>query len=88
MPELEELTHCHSEAFDCIAAVAFEHARAATSRLTKQADLGKSHKGIVLGRGALSLLPTVHTRILDRSDQQFMLSGFTGIASNVCALPR
>jgi hypothetical protein len=32
------------------------------------------------------LLPTAHSRNLDRNDQQFVLSSFAGIASNLCAL--
>lgn len=41
--------------------------------------------GIRIGEIALDLLPKVYTRILDRVDQQFVLSAFAGVASNLCA---
>jgi hypothetical protein len=42
----------------------------------------KLDAGINLGRAVLELLPTVHTRL--RNDQQFVMSTFAGVASDLC----
>lgn len=86
MLDLEDASRCHLQAYDCTAAVSLTRVRAAAGGLTKLANLDRVHEAIVLGKGALALLPIVRARNLDLSDQQFMLSGFAGIASNLCAL--
>ncbi|KAF5615633.1 hypothetical protein F25303_13750, partial [Fusarium sp. NRRL 25303] len=45
----------------------------------------KVDEGIDLGTRILNLLPSVHTRALDRDDQQFVVSTFAGVASNLCS---
>ncbi|AEO59532.1 hypothetical protein MYCTH_2128594 [Thermothelomyces thermophilus ATCC 42464] len=35
----------------------------------------------------IDLLPAVSTKLLDRSDQQFVMSTFAGVAFDVCAIP-
>lgn len=39
------------------------------------------HQALNLGVGILDLLPVVHTRYLERKDQQFVVSSFSGVAS-------
>jgi tetratricopeptide (TPR) repeat protein len=84
--DLEEVSNCYLGAFDCIMANNLERVRAASLFLCISVLAGKTTEAVRLGRGALALLPIVHTRTLDRSDQQFVLSQFAGIASNLCAL--
>jgi tetratricopeptide (TPR) repeat protein len=86
MKDLEEVTKRYLEAFDCTGAIPLERVKAAARCLSRLADLYKTHEAIKLGREALELLPVVNKRNLDRSDQQFILSGFAGIASDLCAL--
>jgi tetratricopeptide (TPR) repeat protein len=86
MKDLEDVTECYQGAFDCTGAVPLERVKAAARCLSKLADLSETHKAVKLGRDALALLPLVSNRNLDRSDQQFALSGFAGIASDLCAL--
>ncbi|KFX90204.1 hypothetical protein V490_06595 [Pseudogymnoascus sp. VKM F-3557] len=38
-----------------------------------------------LGKDIIDLLPTVNTKLLDRADQQFVVSEFSGVAANTCA---
>jgi tetratricopeptide (TPR) repeat protein len=86
MKDLEGVTECYLGAFHCTSAVPLERVKAAARCLGRLADLRKTHEAITLGREALELLPIVNNRNLDRSDQQFALSGFAGIASDLCAL--
>lgn len=48
--------------------------------------LGRHEEGMKLGFEILNLLPTIHTRSLQQSDQQEVMSTFGGIASELCAL--
>jgi tetratricopeptide (TPR) repeat protein len=84
--DLEELSQCYWEAFYCMTAVPLQRIRAAARCLGRLAELCKPHEGIKLGRDVLALLPIANNRNLDLSDQQFLLSGFAGIASDLCAL--
>jgi tetratricopeptide (TPR) repeat protein len=86
MKDLEEVVQCYQQAFSCIAAVPLERVKAVARCLNNLADLHKTHEAAKLGRDALALLPIVNNRNLDRGDQQFVLSGFSGIASDLCAL--
>jgi CHAT domain-containing protein len=86
MKDLEEATQCYQQAFSCIAAVPLERVKAATRCLNNLVDLHKTREAVKLGRDALALLPIVNNRNLDRGDQQSVLSGFAGIASDLCAL--
>ncbi|KAJ3499056.1 hypothetical protein NLG97_g643 [Lecanicillium saksenae] len=44
------------------------------------------HPALCLGAAILDLLPVVHTRYLDRKDQQFVVSSFSGVASLAASL--
>jgi tetratricopeptide (TPR) repeat protein len=83
--DLEESSRCHLGAFNCLLAAPLERAKAAACCPNKFARLGRIREGIELGRKVLDLLPRVHTRALDRSDQQFVVSEFAGIASDLCS---
>ncbi|KAM0710540.1 hypothetical protein Q7P35_002211 [Cladosporium inversicolor] len=86
LKDLKEASQRFLGAFGCAMAVPLERVKAAARCLNILADLDKIHEGIKLGKDALALLPLVHTRNLDRSDQEFVVSGFAGIASDLCAL--
>ena len=72
------------DAWDCTNSVPFTRVRAAARCLKILATQHKLDAGINLGRAVLELLPTVHTRLLDRNDQQFVMSTFAGVASDLC----
>src|SRR5467141_864203 len=84
MKDLEEALHYLYDAWDCINAEPFDRVRAAALCLKILATQHKFDAGINLGRAVLELLPTVHTRLLDRNDQQFVMSTFAGVASDLC----
>ncbi|KAG9511486.1 hypothetical protein KCV07_g10139, partial [Aureobasidium melanogenum] len=86
MKDLEEASQCYLQAFETIVARPLERVQVAARYLDKSASLCRPHEGVKLGRAALTLLSTAHTRNLDENDQQFVLSGFAGIASDLCAL--
>jgi tetratricopeptide (TPR) repeat protein len=84
--DLEEVVGSYLGAFNCTGAIPLARVMAAARCLSKLADLRQIHRGVKLGLDGLALLPHVNNRNLDRSDQQFVLSGFAGIASDLCAL--
>ncbi|KAK6827168.1 hypothetical protein PG987_010509 [Apiospora arundinis] len=46
---------------------------------------GKHDLAINMGREILDLIPSVNTKLLDRDDQQYVVSTFAGVAANVCS---
>lgn len=84
--DLEEVSQCYLRAFESTVGRPLDRARAAARYISISARLSRSREGITVGKAALALLPTINTRNLDRNDQQFVLSGFAGIASDLCAL--
>jgi tetratricopeptide (TPR) repeat protein len=48
--------------------------------------LERQEEGMKLGFEILALLPTIHTRSLQQSDQQEVMATFAGIASDLCAI--
>ncbi|PWI63994.1 hypothetical protein PCL_00833 [Purpureocillium lilacinum] len=85
MTDLEEASSCLHAAWSCRNAIPFHRVRAAARRLELLTAQFKIDIAIELGQAVLSLLPAVNTRLLDRSDQQFVMSTFAGVAANVCA---
>ncbi|KAG7416697.1 putative 30S ribosomal protein S17-like protein [Fusarium oxysporum f. sp. raphani] len=73
------------QAWSCLNAVPFHRVTAAAKCLELLAIQNRVDQGIDLGRKILDLLPSVHTRTLDRNDQQFVISTYEGIASDLCA---
>ncbi|WZH47126.1 CHAT domain-containing protein [Fusarium acuminatum] len=84
MKDLEEASTSLLDAWKCSEAVPFHRVRAAALCLNLLALQHKVNDGIALGRDILDLLPKVHTRALDRRDQQFVMSTFAGVASDLC----
>ncbi|WZH42182.1 CHAT domain-containing protein [Fusarium acuminatum] len=85
MRDLEEASTNLLKAWSCLNAVPFHRITAAAQCLKLLATQNRVDQGIDLGRGILDLLPMVHTRALDRNDQQFVMSTFAGVASNLCS---
>ncbi|EXK24672.1 hypothetical protein FOMG_18621 [Fusarium oxysporum f. sp. melonis 26406] len=85
MRDLEEASTNLLGAWSCFNAVPFHRVMAAATCLEVLATQNRVEEGIDLGRRILDLLPLVHTRGLDRNDQQFILTTFAGVASNICA---
>ncbi|EXK79186.1 hypothetical protein FOQG_16176 [Fusarium oxysporum f. sp. raphani 54005] len=85
MRDLEQSSSYLLEAWSCVNAVPFHRVTAAAKCLKLLATQNRVDEGIDLGRRILDLLPSVHTRALDRNDQQFVVSTFAGVASNLCS---
>ncbi|KAH7109907.1 hypothetical protein B0J13DRAFT_293914 [Dactylonectria estremocensis] len=85
MKGLEEASTYLLEAWACLNALPFHRVRAAALCLKLLATQHRVDEAIDLGTGILDLLPSVHTRALDRNDQQFVMSTFAGAASDLCA---
>ncbi|SPJ80269.1 uncharacterized protein FTOL_08661 [Fusarium torulosum] len=85
MKDLEEASAYLLKAWSCLNAVPFHRVQAAAKCLELLATQNRVDRGIDLGRKILDLLPSVHTRALDRNDQQFVVSTFAGVASNLCS---
>lgn len=74
------------EAWECVNAIPFDRVKAGARGLRLLAAANRVGEGITLGVSILDLLPKVHTRNLDRDDQQFVLSTFSGVASTLAWL--
>ncbi|TVY74909.1 putative 30S ribosomal protein S17-like protein [Fusarium oxysporum f. sp. cubense] len=85
MRDLEEASTNLLDAWSCLNAVPFRRVQAAARCLELLAIQNRVDEGIGLGRRILDLLPSVHARSLDRNDQQFVVSTFAGVASNLCS---
>ncbi|KNB04348.1 hypothetical protein FOXG_16364 [Fusarium oxysporum f. sp. lycopersici 4287] len=85
MRDLGEASAYLLQAWSCLHAVSFHRVTAAAKCLELLAIQNRVDQGINLGRKILDLLPSVHTRTLDRNDQQFVISTFAGVASDLCA---
>ncbi|PWI64610.1 hypothetical protein PCL_09504 [Purpureocillium lilacinum] len=83
--DLEEASSCLHAAWSCQAAIPFHRVKAAARCLALLAGQSKVDLAIQLGQAVLDLLPAVNTKLLDRSDQQFVMSTFAGVAAIVCA---
>jgi hypothetical protein len=81
MKDQEALRYLY-DAWDCTNAMPFHHVRAVARCMKILATLHKLDASIYLGRAVPELFPTVYTRLLDRNDQQFVISIFTGVASS------
>ncbi|KJZ69927.1 hypothetical protein HIM_10683 [Hirsutella minnesotensis 3608] len=85
MADVEEASWCLHAAWSCPAAIPFHRVQAAARCLPLFAIQSKIDTAIQLGQAVLDLLPAVNTKLLDRSDQQFVMSTFAGVAADVCA---
>ncbi|KAK7214327.1 hypothetical protein V2G26_002330 [Clonostachys chloroleuca] len=74
------------KAWSCLNSLPFHRVQAAALCLKLLIGQRRVNQGIDLGRKMLDFLPSVLTRALDRNDQQFVVSTFAGVASELCAL--
>ena len=85
MSDLDSASAKLQEATNSCNAFPFARITAAARSLKLLAKQKRVGDGIRIGEIALGLVPTVYTRVLDRVDQQFVLSAFAGVASDLCA---
>ncbi|EXM12961.1 hypothetical protein FOTG_18569 [Fusarium oxysporum f. sp. vasinfectum 25433] len=85
MRDLEEASSTLEDAWHCETAIPFHRVRAGAGCLELLACQHKTAIAIDLGEKIIDLLPIVNTRLLDRDDQQFVMSTFSGVAANLCA---
>ncbi|WKT54200.1 Tetratricopeptide-like helical domain superfamily [Fusarium oxysporum f. sp. vasinfectum] len=83
---LEEASLTLRDAWHCQTAIPFHRVQAGARCLKLFALQHKTDIAISLGENIIDLLPSVNTRLFDRSDQQFVLSTFSGVAADLCAL--
>src|SRR5437667_12881566 len=85
MADLEKASSCLYDAWHCQTALPFHRIRAAARCLKLLAAQAKIDAAVQLGKRVIDLLPAVNTKILDRNDQQYVMSTFAGVAVDVCA---
>jgi tetratricopeptide (TPR) repeat protein len=85
MADLEEASELLLTAWNYQMAIPFDRVKAAARCLKLLAKIGKVDAAAKLGKDVIQLLPTVNTRLLDHSDQQFVMAAFAGIATDLCA---
>jgi tetratricopeptide (TPR) repeat protein len=83
--DLKEASACFQGAWDCQIATPYNRVTAAAHCLKLLEMQRKVGTAAQLGKDMINLLPTVNTRLLDRSDRQFVMSFFAGVAADVCA---
>jgi tetratricopeptide (TPR) repeat protein len=86
MGDLEDVTSCLYNAWLCENAVPFHRIQAAAQCLKLLVAQTNSKAAVSLGLDVIDLLPAVNTKFLNRTDQQFVMSTFAGVAADVCAL--
>ncbi|KAK4246224.1 CHAT domain-containing protein [Corynascus novoguineensis] len=85
MADLEEASLYFYNTWHCQIAIPFSRVKAAARCLTLPVAQAKMDTAIQLGQDVIDLLLAVNTKLLDRSDQQFVMSIFAGVATNVCS---
>jgi hypothetical protein len=73
------------EAWNNRIAIPFYRVKAAACCLKLLALQRKVDIATQLGKGVIDALPTVNIRLLDRNDQQYVVSTFVGVAADLCA---
>jgi len=73
-------------AWNCTNAIPFTRVRASTQALRLFQDQGDYRRAYELSLRAIDLLPRVHNRSLNRQDQQYVVSLFSGLATNACSI--
>ncbi|CAI6014050.1 unnamed protein product [Clonostachys chloroleuca] len=84
--DLKEACDSFIEAWETPSAIPFHRIRSATRCIRLLVLQGKAKAAAEIGTGAIGLLPMVNTKLLSRTDQQYVVSTFAGIAANTCAL--
>ncbi|KAK4242994.1 CHAT domain-containing protein [Corynascus novoguineensis] len=83
--DLEATSSCLHDAWLCHTAIPFHRIQAAARCLKLLVAQTKIDVAISLGQAVIDLLPAVNTKLLDRNDQQYVMSIFAGVATDVCA---
>ncbi|KAI9786107.1 MAG: hypothetical protein M1839_007517 [Geoglossum umbratile] len=86
MEDLEEAIQVTQQAWKCKNAAPFVRIRASTQALQLLQSRGDFESAYNLSVEAINLLPYVHNRSLDRQDQQYVVSHFSGLATTACSL--
>jgi tetratricopeptide (TPR) repeat protein len=86
MEDLEEAIQVTQQAWKCKNAALFVRVRASTQALQLLQSRGDFESAYNLSVEAINLLPYVHNRSLDRQDQQYVVSHFSGLATTACSL--
>jgi TPR repeat protein len=84
--DLEEASSCFQDAWNMRTATPFHRIVVGARGLQLFAVQRKFDVAIQIGKEIIELLPTVNTKVLDRADQQFVVSTFSGVAADVCAV--
>ncbi|RKL22757.1 hypothetical protein BFJ72_g14654 [Fusarium proliferatum] len=83
--DLERASEALHNAWNCLTAVPLTRVKAAARCLKLLATQEKFELAAKLGKEIIDLLPSIQTNLLDRKDQQFAVSTFTGVATDLCA---
>lgn len=84
--DLEAASLCLQDAWKMRTATPFHRIVAAARGLQLLAMQRKFDVAIQLGEEIIELLPAVNTKLLSHADQQFVVSTFSGVAADMCAL--
>ncbi|KAH7131154.1 CHAT domain-containing protein [Dactylonectria macrodidyma] len=85
MAELEQASLTLQDAWHCQSSIPFHRVQAGARCLELLAPQHKTDIAIDLGKNIIDLLPSVNTKLLNRTDQQFVVSTFSGVAADLCA---
>jgi tetratricopeptide (TPR) repeat protein len=85
-PSKHDVLEVLLRAWNCYNAIPFVRIRASTLAIQLLQDRGDYAGAYKLCTEALELLPHVHNRFLSHQDQQHVVSLFSGLATNACAL--
>ncbi|KAJ6439085.1 ankryin repeat protein [Purpureocillium lavendulum] len=85
LDDLQAAITTFQKAWNATTAIPFDRVRAAACCLKLLGLQKKFDDAARLGAAVVDLLPTVNTRLLDRNDQQYVLSTFSGVAADTCA---
>jgi CHAT domain-containing protein len=86
MADLDDASFYLQKAWNTTMAIPFHRVQAAARCIKLLTLRGDINVAIRLGKDVIHLLPIVNTKLLDRNDQQYVISTFTGVAAGLCAL--
>ncbi|KAG7424334.1 hypothetical protein Forpi1262_v014530 [Fusarium oxysporum f. sp. raphani] len=84
--DLHEASAHLYEAWNTCTAIPFVRIRSAARCIKLLAPQDKLDAAAQLGKAVIRMLPSVNTKLLDRTDQQYIISTFAGVAADLCAL--
>jgi tetratricopeptide (TPR) repeat protein len=86
MADLEKSSSSFSSAWKCNNSIPFRRIRAAARAVNVLGRLENLESAAQLAQDAINLLPTISNRSLQRSDQQYAVSHFSGLAASACSI--